>query len=324
MDTPPLPETSLNYELPLGSQSDNKQGTRFWNDVQSSSPPTKLPPPAAWDGWALSLCMGLSICVFLGVVPLMALGSANSGRSNDWRIGIAFGFGFGIVSLAALWAVFGPFRFFTRVPLALLVVAVSALALATFFLVNWAVGFQADLAVLAAISAALQWLGLVFLFIAVRAATGRILTLPGRVPSEGNRRAQFGIRQILLWTTGVAIFLAILRVALSHFLPQGIDLSSMRQEGMIFGLLLAFNCAVTCAMAWGALSRGNLFLRLGLALLGVALVTWLEYPTFRAVVGPGGDSAIFWWINGAGAFCLAANLLIVRLCGYRLERNARS
>lgn len=322
MDTAPLPEISPNDELPPGGQSRNAQATRFGNDVPGSASRAELPSPALREGWTLSLSMGLSICSCLSLVPLAALGSTNSGRSDDWRIGFAFGFGFGIVSLAALWAVFGPFRFFTRVPLALLMVAASSLALAAFFLVTPVPRRDAELALLAAISAALQWLGLVFLFVAARAATGQVLTLPGKVPSERYRRAQFGIRQILLWTTGVAIFLAILRVVLSRFLPEGIDFSSIRRDGMVFGLLLVFNCAVTSAMAWGALSRGVLFVRLALALGAVILITLLEYPVFRTFLGPG-DSAVFWWINGAGALCLGVNLLIVRLCGYRLVPDLR-
>lgn len=272
--------------------------------------------------WTLSFCEGISVIFFLGLVPIMGLGTMG-GPGDEWRIGVAFGCGFSVVSLAGLWAVFGPFRFFTRVPLAILLVAFSTLALGSFFLLNERMGTNFEGAILVAITAVLQWMGLLAVFAAARAVTGSMVMSPGTTLANGNRKAQFGIRQILIWTTGVAIFLAILRLVVSQFMPTGFRWFLIARESSAFALLLGFNLVVTCSITWAVLSRGNLALRLVVALVLVLLATWLEYPTFALVRGPGGDSAIFWWINGAGALCLLVNLFIVRLCGYRLTRNAR-
>jgi hypothetical protein len=322
MSVPISPDLPPEQDRPRGAESGQNQASPFRNDVPGKIPTDGSPRDPTHDAWTLSLCTGLSVFFFLGMVPLMGLGGIRGPR-DEWRIGIGLGLGFSVVSLAGLWTVFGPFRFFTRVPLAILLVAFSILALGAFFLADQGIGSNVEGAILVAITAALQWMGLVGLFTAARAATGSILMLPGTTLAGGNRKAQFGIRQILIWTTGVAIFLAILRLVISRFMPGGLNWSAITRESSAFALLLGFNLVVTCSIAWAILSRGNLVLRLAAAIVLVLLATWLEHPAFRAVLGPGGEAAIFWWINGAGSLCLVVNLFIVRLCGYRLMRDER-
>ena len=305
---------------PHEAQSGQNLGSPFRHDWIQTIPASESPRDPTRAAWTFSLSAGISVFLFLGMVPLVSIGQFR-GPGDEWRIGVGFGFGFSIVSLAGLWAVFGPFRFFTRVPLALLLVAFSILALGAFFLLNVRMGANFEGAILVAITAVLQWVGLVAVFTAARAITGSILMLPGTTPAGGKHKAQFGIRQILIWTTGVAIFLAILRLMVSRFMPAGFNWAAVARESSAFALLLGFNLVVTCSITWAILSRGNLLLRLFVALALVLLATWLEDPAFRAVLGPGGEAAIFWWINGAGSLCLVVNLLIVRLCGYRLMRE---
>lgn len=323
MSSSPFSHIPTGKEVPQESAVEKDTITRFRNDGQSLSPDTLSPPNGTLAGTILSICGSLSTLLFLGMVPLVAIGSEY--RPGDmWRVGVAFGIGFGLVSLSALWTVFGPFRFFTRVPLALLLVAFAMLALSAFFLANQRMGSQLEGPMLVSGAAALQWIGLVVLFVVARAIVGRRLALSEASPLIGNRKAQFGIRQILLWTTGVALFLAVFRIFVPQFIPHGVDWSAVSRGSCEFGLLLGFNLVVTCSITAATLIRRNLILRLTIALFVLLVATWLEYPLFNLVLGGGGaDSTIFWWINAAGSLCLAVNLLIVRLSGYRLVPDVR-
>jgi len=148
--------------------------------------------------------------------------------------------------------------------------------------------------------------------------------IPGTERPLCNQAVQFGIRQLLIWTTGAALTLGAARLIFWNLGLNSAIWDTLARDGATVGLLLAFNMILACPVAWALLHPKHLGVRIAIAALIVGLATLAENPAFALLIrfGPP-DSNIFWWINGAGTLCLSINLLIVRLCGYRLVRDVR-
>ena len=265
---------------------------------------------------SVSLCLGASLAAVAAddLLPNWV--------QHETDIGMSFGFGFGVVSLAALWTSLGPFRFFTRAPLALLLVVLSGTVMTCFYLVD-SPGTR-DLAVVVTLWVAviLQWACLASVLFLIRRLLRFRVDLAHAPRPSGSQAAQFGIRQMLLWTTGAALTLGVMRVLIG-IAPAISDLGDFARMTTTFALLLAFNLALAVPWTWALLGVLRPWLRLLAACLAVAALTWLEGPIFHLCIGPSGDSALFWWLNGCGSACLIANLFIVRLCAYRLVPEPR-
>lgn len=260
-----------------------------------------------------------SVLCFLAATVLVGLGMDTAGPQPDWKI-ISYGFGFGIVSLSALWTVLGPFRIFTRVPLAMLLAILAIGALAAFMLqLEW--DARAEGAFLAVAAGGLQWMSLVAILILVRLASGSRVEITGIRPPGGNQTTQFGIRQLLLWTTGVALTLGTVRFVAGQLGLRIVDWRFLSREGAAFAILLGFNLILAGSIAWSLLATRSIGVRIAIASLIVVLATFAEPHAFSLFQGGRPSAHVFWWINAAGSFCLVVNLLIVRLCGFRLVRE---
>lgn len=111
-----------------------------------------------------------------------------------------------IVNLAALWSALGPLRLFTRVPLAILLVAATSLALILYCALDDLdddVQMSIALLLVPPMMAA-QFAGITACFLLLgRALNRRVGLVAGDLPKH-RADAQFGIGQLLLWTTGIA------------------------------------------------------------------------------------------------------------------------
>jgi hypothetical protein len=154
----------------------------------------------------------------------------------------------------------------------------------------------------------------------------------------GLPRLQFGLRHVLIWTTSLAILLAVLR---------GFDLLSMRgvyflrnanvREIAMTGSLTAIVLVISL---WAALGAGNAWLRWPLGILGgliVALASGFTHWITRSPAGriprmsyPTSAWDSFWrreeehilWLGLAGAL-LFAGLVYFRTQGLRLARKGK-
>ncbi len=146
---------------------------------------------------------------------------------------------------------------------------------------------------------------------------------------------QFGIRDVMIWTTSLAVLLAIAKAA---------DLLTMNFLKNLYapGILLPFTIGICTAVVltvalWSALGRGNpvtRYLVLNVLSLGLGgAIGWYCATQAKANARAMGWSYSYWqwyangywwigWMFLTGAL-LAASLIIYRTLGYRLARSAR-
>jgi hypothetical protein len=145
---------------------------------------------------------------------------------------------------------------------------------------------------------------------------------------------QFGIRDVLLWTTSLAVLLAI---------AKGGDLLTLRFLKQFYdpGLLLLFTTGICTALIlivalWSALGQGSVTARfsvLTVLSLGIgAGIGWYCATMARKATITSWSYAYwnwywngYWWVGWMflTGVLLAASLIIYRTLGYRLVRRAR-
>jgi hypothetical protein len=156
------------------------------------------------------------------------------------------------------------------------------------------------------------------------------------------RTMQFGIRHVLIWTTSLAVLLAMLR-ALDLLSLQ--TLREVSREGGVSLLTAGIVVAATFVVAvWAALGAGPAWLRVPILLsvlpmagLTLALQSWnadrLRWSPGTSISDLWNQSWLwqqFWreyswlafWVALAGCL-LFASLIILRTLGYRLVRTAK-
>jgi len=281
------------------------------------SPAKELEQRAVPRAALLLCCLGIpSVLYFLTATVLGAL-TRDAGGVMSLIFPYEVNFGYALVSLSALWGAFGPFRLWTRMPLAILMALLAVAAVATFFVL---VGMRVDGVFVAVFTAGLQWMGLVMLLILARLAFRTSVAIPGTQP-HGNPRLQFGIRHLLLLTTGVALVLGAWPFVAGQLDRHVMYWRFWVRQGIGIGL---FNLLPAISLAWALLAARNVVWRVALAILVIVLGTLVEPTALSPFLGRFTPRAeFFWWTNSVGSICLVVNLLIVRLCGYRLVRDGR-
>jgi hypothetical protein len=155
-----------------------------------------------------------------------------------------------------------------------------------------------------------------------------------RINEDAKKPIQFGIRDVFVWTTSLAILLAIAKAGdlLSlRFLKQFYD------PGLLLLLVIGICTAIILIVAlWSALGQGRMIVRfsvLAFLSLGIGIgIGWYCSRLARRTAATAWNYSYFdwywngyWWIGWmflTGAL-LAASLIIYRALGYRLVRGAR-
>lgn len=130
---------------------------------------------------------------------------------------------------------------------------------------------------------------------------------------EVSNDLQFGIRQLFIWTTTIAVFLGLIRM-----LVAGLgELESIRIVGNLeFQMFLTFalgNTLLVLPLIYACFSRTRMALWLLIAMIAAAVVTVLQRLTTD------GDHNFFWVVNLAQFVSVLGLLMLVRLAGYRLR-----
>ena len=145
---------------------------------------------------------------------------------------------------------------------------------------------------------------------------------------------QFGIRDVLMWTTSLAVLLAIAKAG---------DLLTLRFLKQFYdpGLLLLFAMGICTALIlivalWSALGQGSIVARFSvLSVLSLGIGTgigwYCDTVTRKATMTSWSYSYWHWYWNGywwigwmfLTGVLLAASLVIYRTLGYRLVRSIR-
>ena len=231
------------------------------------------------------------------------------------------------VGLGVIWGILGTARWYWRMPLSV-GLAAGILGLWIAWVTGWNGGLVTRILVVQSVALTLICIGLRirgYRLALVRPDTG--------ASQDYGRRFQFGVRDVLTWTTVLAILLGLMRGA------DMLRWKSLKDNPSIYLMCaVALLSAIAILFAlWAALGQGRWWLRYGLLLavllaLGGGLGAWCKYGEW-ASQGGGGWSydwdfyhwylVGWWWIAWMflSGGLLAATLLIFRAEGYRLVRG---
>jgi hypothetical protein len=263
--------------------------------------------------------------IWLCATPLIAVGLlllafAPHRISEHLIIGYFFGTLFGHTTLAAAWTSFGPRPLLWRLPLSL----VWLLALLVAFACNLTLhgGPAVEIVLIVAACVAGQFLFLQLPFWGLALTSGRRLRY-----CEANslrpdpRETQFGIRQLMIFTTIVAVVLGVGRFAVRYLS----DSPRLQGEWPIFVFLATAAIVMTLPLILAALLPRFAIPAVALVLLLIGLLTFWEVPLLeRFHVGGGPDTLLVVFINSFTAAWVLSIVLIVRISGYRFGQPGTS
>ena len=222
--------------------------------------PAYLPALIA-GGWIIIDLILLAV----GFIP------RNDQEPSQWRIAGILGIVFGQLSYGGFWAAFGPGKVGLRIPL---VLGGTALLAAAFFrqvvtyneLEVWFIGFFLGLVLV------MQTLLVIFGMLSQRLFGWRIVW---QGDAAEPIRAQYGVRDILLWMAGVGVLITVLRFAFGTVIFNTDLIRNLWEDALIGVVLLTATLCQALLAGWAAFSRDEGFRRsfygLGLSLLLAAM-----------------------------------------------------
>jgi hypothetical protein len=262
--------------------------------------------------WPLVLA-GLLVVAGWPIMVLLRPGGPPT-MLSQFLAGILLGTMFGQVSLAAAWCVLSPLALVQRLPIALAWLLAINLAISCSILLD-----QPEVFALFVVNIALcvQWIliQMPIWFIVVRFGLG--LRHQDSI-APGNARQQFGIRQLMVLTVGVAVFLGVGRLIVSRISWQEADVDW--RMALIFGFLAVSCSLISFPPIVAALIERRAAWAIGGALGLVALVTAMEIPLMR-FLSPSTtkEDWLIGWMNAIQSVWILGILLLVRSAGYRLS-----
>ncbi len=236
------------------------------------------------------------------------------GPGEHLAIGLLLGTLFGHTTFAAAWTAFGPGPLILRLPLSIAVVATVLVA----FSLNVRRHNQPNFGIEIVLALCLlgQWVlvqlplwGLGFLYgIHLRHHSSE------SHPTLSGRR-QFGIRQLLVATTIVAVILGLGRVLIA-----GRAMTTPDTDIVIFAFLGGAAVVMSLPLLLAALvPRYAVQAVIGVALL-IGVATLFELPLLQSLPNAGGPQTIdLIWINACTSAWILAFVVSARLCGYGLN-----
>lgn len=229
-------------------------------------------------------------------------------------MGYFFGTVFGHGTLAAAWTAFGPLPLLWRLPLALLwMLALTVGAAVNLTLYDGPETFGA-----VALGLAGQFVFLQLPFWVLALTTGRRLRFYDASAFRSDpRETQFGIRQLMIFTTIVAVVLGVGRVAILQLSQDSVYPGG--QTIMVFLAVAAV--VVTLPLILAALLPSFAAPAVALVLLLIGVVTVSEVPLLESIHGGGGpDTFHIVFINSITSAWILAVVLLARVSGYRFGK----
>lgn len=236
------------------------------------------------------------------------------------------------IGLSIVWGTLGTARWYWRTPLTLALGA-GLLGFWMFCVPGWGGRLMAGILVVQAVTLTLMSIGL-------RVRGYRLIQIHLDESSTGlsSRRFQFGVRDVLIWTTVLAILLGLMRGAgMLHWK------SVTDHPSLVFMSTIALLSAMVIIFAlWASLGQGHWLLRYStlvvvLLVLGAtmgAASTYGDWLLNQWLLRNGPNNIFDWdlhswyevrwwwiaWMFLSGGL-LAASLMIFRTVGYRLVRS---
>jgi hypothetical protein len=247
---------------------------------------------------------------------LIAVLNPDGGRGIRETLSIGFFFGslFAHTTLAAAWTALGPAPLVWRLPLSLLWVFSLAIAIQINILTN---GGPDEGAVLVGACLFGQWLLMQIPLWTIALVFGAHLRHTDYLQSAFDpRERQFGIRQLIVVTTIVAVVFGCGRLIVPQLAEH---LTFTRGEAPIFIFLGVAAVTLTLPLLLAALMENYTTAGVVVVLVLIGFATAWEMPLLRLVGGgPGPKTEDFIAINGFTAAILLSVLTMVRLNGYCL------
>lgn len=231
--------------------------------------------------------------------------------------GYLFGSVFGNAIAASVWAALGPGSFLIRLPSSLLWLVVLSLAV----IGNaWANGIPLSEGTIIAICLLGVWL-LVQVPYWLLQGFGNVTLRNLRDPSAPER-AQYGVRQLLIFTGIVAVIFGVGRAA-AVWIPSLGDIGGLAHAIPFIYIALATVLLFLPLPLAILMPRYAASAVLGVMLLN-ALATLIELPLLKQFFpGPGPQLMHFVWLNIFAAAWILAYGGLVRWAGYRLATRAK-
>jgi hypothetical protein len=260
--------------------------------------------------------------VFLWLAPIILLnwiGIVTIKPTGPATISLGFFFGsvFAHAALAAAWMVLGPLRFIYRAPLSLIWLMMLAVGVWLNIAING--GPQGAALIFAGCSFG-QWTLVVASLAITRTIFGfKLQHSDEDQPDALERQFQFGIRQLLMVTSIVAVVLGIGRASMP-FLSQHLEFPGGR-ETSIFTFLGIAAVLVTLPLMIATLMQRWAILGVAITLSLIGLATYWELSLMRVLSIGGPDTRDFVAINSATTLIMLLLLVVIRFNGYCLVSN---
>jgi hypothetical protein len=281
----------------------------------AASPSTAAPqsmPTSAPRRFPLIAVLGLHVAADVAIAHFSEV------NVDDYFVALMLGVLFAQVALAAVWTVWAPVPFPWRLGTGLLAVAWVVLTLA---LAIWRSSGSNDIAaVVYGVIFFVQWtLSQIPLWMA-RVASGHRLTGSKEVGSGSTLHDfRFGVGQLLALTGCVAVLLGLARVIYSSRMT-----GEFQEDWRIFlaivALLAGFSALAPLPEIWACFAPRPIAW-LAAAAVCASAATIGEMYLMEAALGDPMEIDFFAVMNASMFLVIAATLLTVRFCGYRLRRG---
>ena len=257
--------------------------------------------------------------LYCWLAPVIILGTAalvvaeplsTTGQHNYIWIGYILGTMFGHATLASAWSALGPSSLIMRMPLSLVWLSAVYVAL----MANEALNSDSGLFLTAPLSLLGQWLLVqVPIWVLVWRYGVQLRHRTEVATSAVSRTAQFGIRQLMIFTAIVGVALGIGRLVV----PPLIVFLNLHQ-GALFPFLTVAAVVMLLPLVLAVLLEPYAISASLVAIVLIAGVTGLERPLLKAVGLPPLDFMTIVWTNAFSVFWVLMIGGLTRFLGYRL------
>jgi hypothetical protein len=268
--------------------------------------------------------IGLALALIsVGLVSIAMIPTQGGGGNTAYEffaVGCLIGSIFGHAVVASAWSALGPSPAYVRIPLAIfwcLLIWVAVVCNVQIY----GGGPPEEITVVMGACITGIWLAVQAPYWLLRWFGRLKIAKRGDALAAAGAPPQFGILQLLIFTSIIAVIFGAGRLAFS-FWPS---LGAVRGgEGLIFAFLAVAAVVISLPLVPSVLLPRYALPATFICLLLTAAATLIELPLFQQTFSgsPGPQFMHFVWINAANAFWIVAIGVVVRLGGYQLTPRA--
>ncbi len=216
------------------------------------------------------------------------------------------------ILLSAVWTAMGSASFSIRL---LSGVGIVLFLVACFYSVAWRDGGGHGVALSLSLPMLFLWFGIQTPLWIARAKGWRLKDPNNHQDSYQNTEFQFGIGQLLIWTTVVAVSIASIKLFIAQLDSPAGGGGGPPPSEFVFGVLLAIGASlIAMPISWGAFVNRHAWFWFLAAIVMCALVSYAQI----LVLSGSGDYKFLYLANLVQTGLSVAAMILVRLLGLRL------